>query len=86
MVQPTSEKFKSLFDTIEEQTSSPCLFNWIPNTHVNITAEEILLDSDLLIISSRGGLLKQRRCVLTHLYLIRHNVFFRKPMVRKIEA
>ncbi len=69
-----AEKYKSLFDSIEDQSGTPSIFHWLPTTHVNISEEDLLIDSPVLVVSRRGGLLKQRRCILTRLYLIRFNV------------
>ena len=70
----TPEKYKSLFDTIDEQSGKSCPFNWLSTTHMCVSSEDLLLEGTLLIVSRRGGLLKQRRCVLTYLYIIRYNV------------
>ncbi len=75
----SSEKFKSFFDILEEQTEAPCPFQWTPCNYVKTGPDEPIFEGDLLFTSRRGGLLKQRRCRLLKSVLVRHNVISNRP-------
>ena len=70
----STKKYRSLFDIMEDQSAQPCLFHWTPCTYVKPLPEEFLFEGELLFISRRGGLLKQRRCILYRSFLVRHRV------------
>ena len=68
------KKYVSLFDIIEEQSSSPCPFNWLPYIKMSLPYDDFIYESGLLFARKSGDELKSRRCTLFRSCLIKYSV------------